>query len=194
MEHTDDLDVCLACVIENTEAMLKDRGYINAVELPAELPEELANLGIVLRQKPTGEAIMAVVFDNVGVTTARAITEYMAELPDSWHMVAICNVKFTPDAVKALREIDVERFKTEELSSKKRYNRMVPTNYRVLSDQEKACLGQTIGDFNRLPAIRPQDFMQRYYNAPAGSVYEIEVRNGQLPMRIKHRMVRDDMD
>lgn len=194
MEHTDDRNVCFACVIINTGIMFRDRGFTEEAEVPVPLPEELLVLATIQRQTPTGEAIMAVVLEDVGVTTARALVEYLGSLPEGWSMVAIANTKFTTPAYSELHAMHIELFKTAELSSNKRYNRMVPRNCRLLSREETAALKTTIIDLNRLAVIRTTDFIRRYYNAPVGAVYEVQVRNGQLPMRIKHRIVRDDMD
>jgi DNA-directed RNA polymerase subunit H (RpoH/RPB5) len=196
MEHTDDQDVCLACVVENTAVMFRDRDYTEDTGVPAKLPEDLTLLTdpITKRNSSGDQCIMALVFEEVGVTTARSLVDYLGSLPAKWSLVAVANTKFTPAAGESFRDVGIEMFKTEDLSSKKRYNRMVPHNYRLLSDAERSALQDTVVDLNRLATIRVGDFVQRYYNAPVGAVFEIEVRNGQLSMRVKHRIVRDDLD
>ena len=216
MEHTDDASACIAHVLNTVGEMLADRGYTTAVaEPPVELPAELAeNMG-TLQRRDDSRAIMAVIFGNGGVDTARNVVQYLntinpeaeagveaepgvVALPDTavvrWSLIVICNVKFTPSAVTELTAAGVDMFKTNELAVNKRLNRMVPQKYRVLTDEEKAALLSTMKESKRLSAIRPDDFIQRWYNAPVGSIYELEIRNGQLPVRYKHRVVRDDLD
>lgn len=62
--------------------------------------------------------------------------------------------------------------------------------YRLLSPEETLQLHEDYG-LNNLPIILLNDRMQRHYNAPIGSVYEItEIREGLQPI-ISYRVVSE---
>lgn len=144
--------------------------------------------------KNINKAVVNAVFDYCNPPEAEAEDDDTDKHPhhgnDVRKAIIVYSDKCTTMAAKSIEGSETvvfERFKVEELLR-------IPlifafnTSCRLLDEDEvKRLTART--PLDKLPKMWTTDPIQRYYNAPVGSVYEIVEKFGVLQPEIKHRVV-----
>lgn len=137
--------------------------------------------------------------DSVMVVVYRAVKQAVfTELEEQrekgiTHCIVICWTRYTPAASKSMQQVKgfYEQFSHSEFVAPAIHNHMVAP-HRLLGEKEKATILDDLhikNPKNSLPRILTTEPVQRWYNAPLGSVYEIIRCNGMSHPQKVYRIV-----
>jgi DNA-directed RNA polymerase subunit H (RpoH/RPB5) len=186
----------LKCVVGNLKTMLKNRGFsaLRGLTLPDNIDmKDYSSLNCVV--KDNANSRVKIIFLNhpstqkkIGITPMRSLLEKL-ESEKIKHVIVIVVVGLSPKTKDEILEqsgIVVECFKEHELMFDLVSHELVPC-HRRLSSKETAQIYERYGD--KLPILRQDDPVSRYYNFHVNDVIEITRTNFRTTLMYKHYRV-----
>lgn len=172
--------------VKTCKEMLLQRGYSTFDETNATEQIDGPNTIISFKAKKN-DSIICVYSHNISKLNKKDLTKYLASMQaeNCNHSIIIYVDSITTTMVKALGAaigITVELFKTKELSFNVTKHRLQPKSFYCLNEKETEDFKQEFG--LKIPIMKTNDIICRFFNFPRGSIIEIEKQNGFVEYRI----------
>jgi hypothetical protein len=171
--------------VEICKEMLIQRGYTIKFQ-ETQIPEQISNI-ISFKAEKENFPLICVYSHNFSKLNKKDLTKYLSsmQVENCTHSIIIYVDSITTTMVKALGSaigITVELFKMRELSFNVTKHRLQPKSFYCLNSKETEAFKNEYG--LKIPIIKSNDIICRFFNFPRSSIIEIEKQNGFVEYRI----------
>ena len=163
---------------KNCCEMLHQRGYV--------VEEQFDSL-VSFKATKQSELLICVYFHSLPKLNKKYIAKYISsmEAENCSHSIIIYTETITTMMVKALSTTvgaKIELFKMKELSFNLTKHRLQPKRFTCLTEEETRIFKEQFGI--KIPVLKSNDMVCRFFNYNRGSIIEIEKKNGLIDYRI----------